>query len=124
LWEIMITALMRMGVARDIVNRHSMPRPDQRNAGGDQLARQRAAIARRHQAVQRRSGGTVYAIRHQAGCTNDVELNPAPWQSARWHTDDGFNGREPCGDTGAYDSTGQSRASAAGYRVTRAQSGP
>lgn len=81
MWEIMITALMRMGVARDGVNGHSIPRRDQRNAGGDQLARQCAAIASRRQAVQRRRGGTVYAIRHQAGCTNDVELKPEPWPS-------------------------------------------
>ena len=63
MWEIMITALMRMGVAADIVNRHSIRRPDQATLAAISW-RHRAAIARRQQAVQRRSGGTVFAIRH------------------------------------------------------------
>ncbi|MFZ1164178.1 MAG: CAP domain-containing protein, partial [Mycobacterium sp.] len=35
----------------------------------------------------------VYTIQHQAGCTNDVNLNPQLNQAAQWHTDDLMNNR-------------------------------
>ena len=30
----------------------------------------------------------VYTIQHQAGCTNDVKINPHLRLAAQWHTDD------------------------------------
>jgi uncharacterized protein YkwD len=57
----------------------------------------------------------VYTIQHQAGCTNDVNLNPQLNQAAQWHTDDLMNNRGLDGDIGTDGSTAQDRANAAGF---------
>jgi uncharacterized protein YkwD len=57
----------------------------------------------------------VYTIQHQAGCTNDVNLNPQLNQAAQWHTDDLMNNRALDGDIGSDGSTAQDRANAAGF---------
>jgi uncharacterized protein YkwD len=63
----------------------------------------------------------VYTIQHQAGCTNDVNLNPQLNQAAQWHTDDLMNNRGLDGDIGTDGSTAQDRANAAGFPGTVAE---
>jgi len=58
----------------------------------------------------------VYTIQHQAGCTNDVKINPQLRLAAQWHTDDVLTNRNLDGDIGSDGSTSQDRANAAGYR--------
>src|SRR6201999_1682864 len=58
----------------------------------------------------------VYTVQHQAGCTNDVKINPQLRLAAEWHTRDVLNNRALDGDIGSDGSTPQSRAEAAGYR--------
>ena len=58
----------------------------------------------------------VYTIQHQAGCTNDVKINPQLRLAAQWHTDDVLNNRDLGGDIGSDGSTVQDRANAAGFR--------
>jgi uncharacterized protein YkwD len=58
----------------------------------------------------------VYTVQQQAGCTNDVKINPQLQLAAQWHTDDVLNNRNLDGDTGSDGSTAQSRAQAAGFR--------
>jgi uncharacterized protein YkwD len=58
----------------------------------------------------------VYTVQHQAGCTNDVKINPQLQLAAEWHTTDVLNNRSLDGDIGSDGSTAQSRAEAAGYR--------
>jgi hypothetical protein len=58
----------------------------------------------------------VYTVQHQAGCTNDVKINPQLQLAAQWHTRDVLNNRDLDGDIGSDGSTPQSRAEAAGYR--------
>jgi hypothetical protein len=58
----------------------------------------------------------VYTVQHQAGCTNDVKINPQLQLAAEWHTSDVLNNRNLDGDIGSDGSTPQSRAEAAGYR--------
>jgi Cysteine-rich secretory protein family len=58
----------------------------------------------------------VYTVQHQAGCTNDVKINPQLQLAAEWHTNDVLNNRNLDGDIGSDGSTPQSRAEAAGYR--------
>ena len=60
----------------------------------------------------------VYTLQHQAGCTNDVQINPQLRLAAQWHTNDVLNNRALDGDLGSDGSTPQSRAEAAGYRGT------
>jgi uncharacterized protein YkwD len=57
----------------------------------------------------------VYTIEHQAGCTNDVKLNPQLQLAAQWHADDVLGDRDLDGDVGSDGSTPQSRAQAAGF---------
>ena len=57
----------------------------------------------------------VYTIQHQAGCTNDVRINPQLQLAAQWHTLDVLNNRNLDGDIGSGGSTPQDRANAAGY---------
>jgi uncharacterized protein YkwD len=57
----------------------------------------------------------VYITQHQAGCTNDVNLNPQLNQAAQWHTDDLMNNRGLDGDIGTDGSAPQDRANAAGF---------
>ena len=60
----------------------------------------------------------VYTVQHQAGCTNDIHVNPQLRLAAEWHTRDVLNNRNLDGDTGSDGSTAQSRAATAGYRGT------
>lgn len=63
----------------------------------------------------------VYTVQHQAGCTNDVRKNPQLQLAAEWHANDVLNNRALDGDLGSDGSTPQSRANAAGYQGTVAQ---
>ncbi|QNJ91463.1 CAP domain-containing protein [Mycolicibacterium fluoranthenivorans] len=63
----------------------------------------------------------VYTIQHQAGCTNNVTKNPQLQLAAEWHANDVLNNRALDGDLGSDGSTPQSRAAAAGYKGTVAQ---
>jgi hypothetical protein len=58
----------------------------------------------------------VYTVQHQAGCKNDVKVNPQLQLAAEWYTRDVLNNRNLDGDIGSDGSTVQSRAEAAGYR--------
>jgi uncharacterized protein YkwD len=58
----------------------------------------------------------VYTVQHQAGCTNDVKINPQLRLAAQWHTLDVLNNRNLDADTGSDGSTVQDRANAAGYK--------
>jgi uncharacterized protein YkwD len=60
----------------------------------------------------------VYTIQHQAGCTNDLRINPQLQLAAQWHTDDVLNNRDLDADVGSDGSTTQDRAHAAGYNGT------
>jgi uncharacterized protein YkwD len=57
----------------------------------------------------------VYTVQHQAGCTNDVKINPQLQLAAQWHTLDVLNNRGLDGDVGSDGSSVQDRARAAGY---------
>ena len=57
----------------------------------------------------------VYTVQHNAGCTNDVRINPQLQLAAQWHTDDVLTNRALDGDIGSDGSTPQARANAAGY---------
>lgn len=57
----------------------------------------------------------VYTVQHQAGCTNDVRINPQLQLAAQWHTLDVLNNRNLDGDIGSDGSTPQDRANAAGF---------
>ena len=63
----------------------------------------------------------VYTVQHQAGCANDVKINPQLQLAAQRHTDDVLNNRNLDADIGSDGSTVQSRAEAAGYRGTVAE---
>jgi hypothetical protein len=58
----------------------------------------------------------VYTMQHQAGCTNDVKINPQLQLAAQRHTHDVLNNRNLDADIGSDGSTPQDRANAAGYR--------
>lgn len=58
----------------------------------------------------------VFTVQHQAGCTNDVRINPQLQLAAQWHTLDVLNNRNLNGDIGTDGSAPQDRAAAAGYR--------
>jgi hypothetical protein len=57
----------------------------------------------------------VFTMQHQAGCTNDVKINPQLRLAAQWHTRDVLNNRSLDGDIGSDGSTPQDRANAAGF---------
>ncbi|WP_373235029.1 CAP domain-containing protein [Mycobacterium marinum] len=57
----------------------------------------------------------VYTVQHQAGCTNDVKINPQLQLAAQWHTLDVLNNRDLDGDIGSDGSAPSDRASAAGF---------
>ncbi|TPG36531.1 CAP domain-containing protein [Mycobacterium hodleri] len=63
----------------------------------------------------------VYTVQHQAGCTNDVKINPQLQLAAQWHANDVLNNRALDGDLGSDGSTPQTRALAAGYQGEVAQ---
>lgn len=58
----------------------------------------------------------VYTVQHNAGCTNDVRIDPRLRLAAQWHTGDMLANRALDGDIGSDGSTPQDRAGAAGYR--------
>ncbi len=58
----------------------------------------------------------VYTVQHQAGCKNDVTINPQLQLAAQHHADDVLNNRNLDGDLGTDGSTPQQRASAVGYQ--------
>lgn len=64
---------------------------------------------------------SVYGVKHQAGCTTDLKMNPALNQAAQWHADDVLNNRNLDGDIGSNGANAQDRAQAAGYRGTVAE---
>jgi hypothetical protein len=57
----------------------------------------------------------VYTVQHQAGCTDDVHINPQLRLAAQWHTDDVLNNPDLDGDTGSDATNPQDRAAAAGF---------
>jgi uncharacterized protein YkwD len=61
---------------------------------------------------------SVYVIKHQAGCTTDIKMNPALELAAQRHAEDVLNNQNLDGDIGTDGSTPQARAQAAGYRGT------
>jgi uncharacterized protein YkwD len=63
----------------------------------------------------------VYTIQHDAGCTNDVKVNPQLRLAAQWHADDVLTNRTLDGDIGPDGSTVQDRAGAAGFRGIAAE---
>jgi hypothetical protein len=60
----------------------------------------------------------VYTVQQQAGCTNDIHLNPMLRLAAEWHTNDVLASRNLSGDVGSDGSTVQDRATAAGFHGT------
>jgi uncharacterized protein YkwD len=63
----------------------------------------------------------VYTVQHQAGCTNDIKIDPQLRLAAQWHTNDVLNNRNLDGDTGSDASTPQDRAAAAEFHGTVAE---
>lgn len=57
----------------------------------------------------------VFTIQHQAGCTNDVRMNPQLQLAAQRHSKDVLNNRNLDGDIGSDGSSPQDRADAAGF---------
>jgi len=57
----------------------------------------------------------VYTIQHQAGCTDDIDINPQLRLAAQWHADDVLNNRDLDGDVGSDGLAAQDRANAAGF---------
>jgi hypothetical protein len=58
----------------------------------------------------------VYTVQHQAGCTNNVVINPQLRLAAEWQANDVLNNRALDGDIGSDGTTVQDRANAAGYK--------
>jgi uncharacterized protein YkwD len=58
----------------------------------------------------------VYTVQHQAGCTNDLKINPQLLLAAQWHAHDVLINRALDNDAGSDGSTPQDRAITAGYR--------
>lgn len=58
----------------------------------------------------------VYTVQHQAGCSNDVTINPQLQLAAQRHTHDVLHNRNLDGDIGSDGSMPQDRANAAGYK--------
>jgi uncharacterized protein YkwD len=63
----------------------------------------------------------VYTVQHQAGCTNNIHINPQLRLAAEWHSRDVLNNRNLDGDIGSDGSTPQGRANAAGFHGQVAQ---
>jgi hypothetical protein len=63
----------------------------------------------------------VYTVQHQAGCTNNVTINPQLQLAAQWHANDVLNNRDLDADTGTDGSTPQDRANAAGFKGSVAE---
>ena len=58
----------------------------------------------------------VYTVQHQAGCSNNIMVDPKLRLAAEWHTNDVLNNSNLDGDIGSDGSTPQTRAEAAGFR--------
>ena len=58
----------------------------------------------------------VYTVQHQAGCTNNVTINPQLQLAAEWHANDVLNNRALDADIGSDGSIAQDRANAAGFK--------
>ncbi len=58
----------------------------------------------------------VFTVQHQAGCANDVKINPQLQLAAQWHAVDVLNNRSLNENIGSDGSTPQDRANAAGFR--------
>ncbi|OSC32284.1 hypothetical protein B8W69_00340 [Mycobacterium vulneris] len=58
----------------------------------------------------------VFTVQHQAGCTNDVRINPQLQLAAQRHTLDVLRNQNLDSDAGSDGSTPQDRANAAGYK--------
>jgi uncharacterized protein YkwD len=63
----------------------------------------------------------IYTVQHQAGCTNNIHINPQLRLAAEWHSRDVLNNRNLDGDIGSDGSTPQGRANAAGFHGQVAQ---
>jgi uncharacterized protein YkwD len=63
----------------------------------------------------------VYTMQHNAGCMNDVRINPQLQHAAEQHATDVLNNRNLDGDTGSDGSTPQDRANAAGFHGKAAE---
>jgi uncharacterized protein YkwD len=63
----------------------------------------------------------VYTVQHNAGCKNDVKINPKLQLAAEWHANDVLNNRALDGDIGSDGSTPQDRARNAGFVGTVAE---
>jgi hypothetical protein len=63
----------------------------------------------------------VYTIQQQAGCSNDVHINPQLRLAAQWHTHDVLTNRALDADIGSDGSTVQDRANAAGFHGVAAE---
>nr|MDT0525757.1 CAP domain-containing protein [Streptomyces sp. DSM 41633] len=63
----------------------------------------------------------VYTVQRQAGCANNITVDPRLLEAAHWHTLDVLNNRSLDGDTGSDGSTPQVRAANAGFRGRVAQ---
>jgi uncharacterized protein YkwD len=63
----------------------------------------------------------IYTVQHQAGCTNDVAINPQLQLAAEWHARDVLHNQNLNGDIGSDGATPRDRASAAGFRGEVAQ---
>jgi uncharacterized protein YkwD len=57
----------------------------------------------------------VYTVQHQAGCTNDVKIDPRLRLAAQWHAVDVLHNRDLDGDVGSDGSTPQNCSAAAGF---------
>ena len=58
----------------------------------------------------------VYTVQHQAGCSNNIRIDPKLRLAAEWHTNDVLNNSNLDGYIGSDGSTPQTRAEAAGFR--------
>jgi uncharacterized protein YkwD len=57
----------------------------------------------------------VYTLQHQAGCTNNLRIDPQLRLAAQRHTDDVLSNRSLDGDIGSDGTMAQDRAKAAGF---------
>lgn len=58
----------------------------------------------------------VFTVQHQAGCTNEIRINPQLQLAAQRHTLDVLHNQNLDGDIGSDGSTPQDRANAAGFK--------
>jgi uncharacterized protein YkwD len=63
----------------------------------------------------------VYTIQQRNHCETDIKINPQLQLAAQWHTNDVLNNYALGGDIGSDGSTPQSRAAAAGFVGTVAE---